>query len=258
MNENSMNEANQITAATHLYGFIAEAAQQNRFASALNRRFKSGGDDAMMIPMNIRPDDLHFTVSNMKRSHVMGAVIGFEYQAEVMELLDAASPLCERATLCDTVMVREGRLEGALLIPEALKAVVDGSAARRIALVGSTPLATAVSLLLEGYELSVFEDYIEGAMQMQERIGRPLDIHRLGEGMDVDLGGYDLLLDLSDREPLSMVTALPKMNIDLRSPREPSPLRQRCRELEAAYSGYEELLGAMTERLYTYLTKETV
>ena len=64
-----MNEANQITQTTRLYGFIAEAAQQNRFAVTLNKRFKSAGDDAMMIPMNIRPDDLHYTVANMKRNN---------------------------------------------------------------------------------------------------------------------------------------------------------------------------------------------
>ena len=131
-----MNEANQITQATKLYGFIAEEAQQNRFAVTLNKRFKAAGDDAMMIPMNIRPDDFHFTLSNMKQSHVNGAVIGAEYQEAALEIVDSASPLCEKAGLCDTVTLSEGRMHGELLLPSALKTAAEESRARKIALIG--------------------------------------------------------------------------------------------------------------------------
>ena len=55
---------------------------------------------------------------------------------------------------------------------------------------------------------------------------------------------------------LSMLRALPALNIDLKQPRQPSALRQRCIELDAAYSGYESLLAIMTETVYNYLTKE--
>jgi len=56
-----MNEHNGIGRQTSLYGFIAEEAQQNRLSVSMNRLFKAAGDDAMMIPMNIREDDFYFT-----------------------------------------------------------------------------------------------------------------------------------------------------------------------------------------------------
>lgn len=251
-----MNEANQITQTTKLYGFIAEEAQQNRFSVTLNKRFKAEGDDAMMIPMNIRPDDFYFTLSNMKQSHVKGAVIGFEYQDQVLEIADSASPLCETCGICDTVTVKEDRLHAELLLPVALAAMVEKSAASRIAVIGATPLAGAMALLLNTKTVVFYDPWIEELMQLQERLGIELDINRLGEGMAVDLSGYDMVIDLSQLRDLSMVTALPSLNVDLKQPRQPSALRQRCIELDRAYSGYEALLDLMTDTIYTYVIKE--
>lgn len=251
-----MNEANQITQTTKLYGFIAEEAQQNRFAVTLNKRFKAEGDDAMMIPMNIRPDDFYFTLSNMKQSHVKGAVIGFEYQDQVLEIADSASSLCETCGIGDTVTVKEGRMHAELLLPTALAAMIERSAASKIAVIGATPLAGAMALLLSKKTVVFYDPWIEELMTLQERLGIELDINRLAEGMAVDLSGYDMVIDLSQMRDLSMVTALPSLNVDLKQPRQPSALRQRCIELDRSYSGYEALLDLMTDTIYTYVIKE--
>lgn len=251
-----MNEANQITNATRLYGFIAEEAQQNRFAVTLNKRFKAAGDDAMMIPMNIRPDDFYFTLSNMKQSHLNGAVIGKEYRAEAMEVVDSVSELSERCGICDTVSVKDGVMHGELLWAGALKAVADKSGAERIAILGATPLAGGLALLLREKEVAMFDPWIEELMALQSRLGAALDINRLAEGMATDLSGYDLLFDLSELPQLGMITALPKLNVDLAPPRSASALRRRCTELDAAYSGYDALLETLTESVYHFVTKD--
>jgi hypothetical protein len=250
-----MNEANQITQTTRLFGFIAEAAQQNRFSVTLNRRFKNAGDDAMMIPMNIRPDDFHYTVANMKQSHLKGAVFGFEYQVQAMELLDGASALCERAGLCDTVTVENGMLFGELLFPEALKKTAERAGANKVALIGHTPLAGAFGIVFEGMEVAFYDEWIEGLMALQERIGRPIDINRLAPGMQVDLSAYDMLIDLSGGDAdLSMVTALPALNVEMSTAQEHSALQRRCSELGSAYSGYDTLLDDLTASAYTFVT----
>lgn len=248
-----LNQSNQITAATNLYGFIAEEAQQNRFSVTINRHFKSEGDDAMMIPMNIREDDFYFTVANMKKSHVKGAVIGFEYQLQAMELLDTATEFCKRIGLCDTVLIKNGEIEGALLLPDVLKQVLDKAKVIKVAIIGSTPLAEAMAILLEGYTVGFYDTWVESLMEMQQRIGHEIDINRLGAEMSVDLGGYDMVLNLSEMDDLSMITALPMLNVDLKLPRKPSALRQRCVELNAAYSGYDALLEPMTGFFHDYL-----
>ena len=63
-----MNNGNEISHQTKLYGFIGEEAGQSSLSASVNRVLKANNKDAMMIPMNIRIDDFYFTVSNMKKS----------------------------------------------------------------------------------------------------------------------------------------------------------------------------------------------
>ena len=81
-----MNNENQISKKTKLFGYIGEHAGVSRFSALLNKAFKINSDDAMMIPMNIREDDFFFTLSNMKKSHVDGAIISNEYVTSFLDL----------------------------------------------------------------------------------------------------------------------------------------------------------------------------
>lgn len=248
-----MNEANQISVATNLYGFIAVEAQQNRFAVTLNRLFKAAGDDAMMIPMNIREDDFYFTLTNMKKSQVKGAVLGEEYQKEVLDLLDRPSSLVQDCGFCDIVTVNEGILEGDIIAVEALVGFLAERNAKKIAVIGSGALAKAIALRSEGMELSFFHEHIESVLAMAEAISlENVDINRCADGMAVDLSGYDAVIDASRVETLSMVTALPELCIDLKAANAVSALRQRCGELQADYTGYEKMLTYMTQSAYDF------
>ena len=86
-----MNNDNKISKETKLFGYIGEYAGVSRFSALINKLFKKNSDDVMMIPMNIREDDLYFTVSNMKKSHLNGAVISNEYVDKVVDILDEKS-----------------------------------------------------------------------------------------------------------------------------------------------------------------------
>ena len=245
-----MNASNQITAATALYGFIAESAQSDRFAATLNRRFKAEGDDAMMIPMNIRDDDFFFTLSNMKRSHLRGAAIGPEYRARAMEILDVADPFCESVGLCDTVIVREGRMHGALLFP----GVLASAEPRRVAILGASPAAGAVAKAFKTAEVAMFDPWLETLQSLTQSLTLNVDVNRIAPSMAVDLSGFDLLIDLSALDDLAMITALPPQSLDLR--KTASPLKTRCEALSTAYRGYEALLPELTLATYNYLKEQ--
>jgi shikimate 5-dehydrogenase len=116
-----MNNDNSITAETQLFGYIAENAQSSRFATVTNKRFKENGVNAMVIPMNIRPDDVAFTVSQMRSSKLTGAVIGNEYQEEAFALLDEATVASAAERYCDFIRIEGGRLIGYLITPAALE-----------------------------------------------------------------------------------------------------------------------------------------
>lgn len=122
-----MNNDNTITVATKLYGYIAENAHSSRFSVTLNKLYKENGCDAMMIPMNIRPDDVAFTISQMRSSKLNGAVIASEYQEEALGLVDEATAMAQESGYCDCIMINEGRLIGDLITTRALERYADRS-----------------------------------------------------------------------------------------------------------------------------------
>lgn len=123
--ENMMNNDNVITAATKLYGYIAENAHSSRFSVTLNKLYKANGCDAMMIPMNIRSDDVTFTLSQMRSSKLSGALIASEYQEEAFGLADELTDDAKEGGYCDLLMIREGKLIGDLITPKALEKYAD-------------------------------------------------------------------------------------------------------------------------------------
>lgn len=122
-----MNNDNSITAATKLYGYIAENAHSSRFSVTLNKLYKENGIDAMMIPMNIRSDDVTFTISQMRSSKLNGAIIASEYQEEAFTLVDEASLNAQELGYCDCIMIEDGRLIGDVITHKALERYADRS-----------------------------------------------------------------------------------------------------------------------------------
>lgn len=116
-----MNNDNSITAETKLFGFIAEEAHSNRFSSMVNKMFKADRINAMVIPMNIRSDDLVFTISQMRHSKLSGAVIASEYQGEAIDLVDTTSEFAKLHALVDLIRIDNNELHGDLIIPKALE-----------------------------------------------------------------------------------------------------------------------------------------
>ena len=122
-----MNNDNVITVATKLYGYIAENAHSSRFSVTLNKLYKENGCDAMMIPMNIRSDDVAFTISQMRSSKLSGAVIASEYQEEAFGLVDEVSDMAQENGYCDVIMIKDGKLIGDLIMTRALERYADRS-----------------------------------------------------------------------------------------------------------------------------------
>ena len=116
-----MNNDNSITVETKLFGFIAEEAHSNRFCVTVNKLFKANGVNAMAIPMNIRSDDVAFTISQMRSSKLNGALISSEYQEEAFGLLDDMSSLVQESGYCDFIRIENGKLFGELIALAALE-----------------------------------------------------------------------------------------------------------------------------------------
>lgn len=120
-----MNNDNAITTETLLYGYIAENAHSSRMSVSVNKLCKANSVNAMMIPMNIRPDDVSFTISQMRGSKLNGAIIASEYQEEAFGLLDEASDDVKANEICDFIRIVEGKLHGELIVQKALERYTD-------------------------------------------------------------------------------------------------------------------------------------
>jgi hypothetical protein len=251
-----MNNANEISRQTRLFGYIGAEAGVSRFSAVINKMFKANSDDVMMIPMNIREDDLYFTISNMKKSHVNGAVISNEYVNDIVEILDDASSLVKRSGMCDIIFKEGEKLRGDIFSIRVLSEYLKDVGASKVALIGLNSHAKAFSFLACGFNVSYFYENLEQLMKFTQEVElQDADINRIASGMSVDLSEYDVLLDFSDLYSLEMIEKLPRLSFDMKNKKEFSCLKKRADELDAKYVGYDDMIEELTAQAYKIIVK---
>jgi shikimate 5-dehydrogenase len=246
-----MNNDNQISNQTTLFGYIGEHAGVSRFSASCNKMFKENNDDVMMIPMNIREDDLFFTVSNMKKSHVNGAVISNEYVSNVVELLDNSSGLVKRTGMCDIIFKEGETLRGDVFVTRVLLEKLKDLGATKVAMIGISSHAKAFALMACGFQLSYFYDNLEELMAFCDEMELSnADINRIAPGMEIDFSSFDAVLDFSDLANLEMITKLASYNLDMKNSKEYSALKTRAHQLEANYISYDDMIEELSKQAY--------
>ena len=246
-----MNNENQISRQTKLFGFIGENAGVSRFSAVINKMFKANCDDVMMIPMNIREDDFYFTISNMKKSHVNGAVISNEYTTQVVDILDETSGLVKKTGMCDIVFKKDETLKGDIFSIRVLLEKLKDSNATKIAIIGTQPYAKAFALMGCGFKISYFNDDLESLMKFcNEMELQNADINRIANGMSIDFSSYDAVLNFSDLEDLDMVVKLAPLNFDMKNAKEYSLLKTIANRLDSNYIGYDDMIDELTTQAY--------
>ena len=252
----TMNEADQISKQTTLFGFIGEHAGVSRFSAIINKKFKNHGDDVMMIPMNIREDDLYFTVSNMKESHVNGAVISREYVTQVIDLLDSANSMVKRSGMCDIIYKEGQTLRGDIFSARVLTEHLKDMAVSKVAILGTNHYAKAFSFLACGFNVSYFNDNLEALMAFTQEVELAnADINRIASGMEVDFSGFDVVMDFSSMNSFEMITKLPAFSLDMKNSKQASALKTRADELGATYVSYDDLLEKLTAKAYNEIVR---
>ncbi|MFT5660848.1 MAG: shikimate 5-dehydrogenase [Sulfurimonas sp.] len=251
-----MNNDNQISKQTTLFGYIGEHAGASRFSAICNKSFKKNSDDVMMIPMNIREDDFFFTVSNMKKSHVDGAIISNEYVTKTVEILDNSSDLVNRAGMCDIVFKEGETLRGDIFVTRVLLEKLKDLGVSKVAMIGTSAHAKAFSLMACGFSVSYFYDDLEELILFtQEMELDNVDVNRIAYGMEVDFSTYDAVLDFSDLDNLDMVVKLASYNFDMKNTKEYSNLKTRANKLDATYIGYDDMIEELTTQAYRLIVK---
>ncbi|MCX6051635.1 MAG: hypothetical protein NTZ60_03890 [Campylobacterales bacterium] len=244
-----MNNENTISKQTKLYGYVGEHAGASRLSALVNKIFKASGEDAMMIPMNIREDDFFFTLNGMKKSQVDGAVISNEYVYNAVEILDEASSLVKRSGMCDIVFKEGEKLRGDIFGMRVLLELLKDLRLSKIALLGTTPHAKAFAFLACGFDVGYFDESLEELMEFVNEVDlKDADLNRLVQG--TDLSHFDAVLDFSNRQSLNTLEKLALYNFDMKNSKEFSPLKSRAKELGVQYIGYDEMIEKLADKAY--------
>ncbi len=242
--ENSMNLDDRIGQQTILYGYIAISASTNRLSHNFNKVLKEESMDGMMIPMNIREDDFYFTLSNMKKSHVNGSMLGLEYQKDILDLLDSSSMMVKKCGGCDFVKRVGQILHGEFISGNVVKEFIDSDKSiKKIAIIGDKPLAKALAILLDGYEVAYYDQQIEALLSMSKVLDLNIDINFLSPN-GVDFSDFDLLIDTTLEDLSSCIAKGAKMNLDLKDSKTFSSLKHL-----SGYIGFDNLLDFYTLHL---------
>ena len=180
----------------------------------------------------------------MKKSHVNGAMLGLEYQENILELLDSSSEMVKECGGCDFVKRVGQTLHGEFISGEVIKEYVKADPSiKKIAIIGDGALARSLALLLQEYELSFYDAQIERLLLMSEALHVSIDINFLAPN-GVDFSGYDLLIDTTNEDISASISAPAKMNLDVKDSKNFSNLKQF-----ANYIGFDNLLDFYTLHL---------
>lgn len=251
-----MNNDNQISKQTALFGYIGEHAGTSRFSALCNKSFKNNSADVMMIPMNIREDDFYFTLSNMKKSQVSGAIISNEYVTKTLEVLDSASALVEKTGMCDIVFKEGERLHGDIFVTRVLLEKLKDLGVNKVAMIGVSAHAKAFAIMSCGFKVSYFYDNLEELMHFCDAMELSnADINRIAKDMVIDFNEYDAVLDFSDIVNLDMIQKLAPYNFDMKNKKEYSSLKTRADNLDARYIAYDDMIEELTTQAYRLIVK---
>jgi len=251
-----MNDKDELKNSTKAYGYIGEYAGVSRFSAVLNKIFKENSTDSMIIPMNIREDDLYFTVSNMKKSKVDGAIISNEYVTQVVDILDEATSMVKRTGMCDIVLKKGEKLHGDIFGTRVLTEYLKDIFVSKIAIIGINHHAKAFSFLACGFNVSYYNENLEELMAFTNEVElQNPDINRIAPDMALDFSSFDAVLDFSDMQSLSMIEKLAKFNFDMKNVKEFSALKQRATELESNYVSYDDLVDKFCTRAFNTIIK---
>jgi shikimate dehydrogenase len=120
--------------------------------------FRATGLDWTYDLLDVPPDGLTAAVEGLRSEEVAGANVTIPYKQAVMEHLDGIDAGALRARAVNTIVNREGRLEGANTDVGAIRRAVDGCGVEprdaQAVILGTGGAARASALALEGAHLT--------------------------------------------------------------------------------------------------------
>ena len=187
-------------------------AVKSRRSKIFNKIFEEREINASYVPMNVREDDIFFTISNLKDSQLKGVNIGIMYKKEVCNHLKentsfaSISDEAKIVNFVDSVKIQDSKLYGFVTVGEALVKTLEQNnfnSESKIAILGSGSLTKSLILNLKKMgikNITLAKNSIESIPKMLEEISEftediNFEIERVAEFMPLNGSKYDLIIN---------------------------------------------------------------
>jgi len=215
-----------ISGRTKLVVIIAHPVEHVRTPSAMNAHFAATGRDAVVVPMQVRPDDLGEVVGALRRlENLGGIVVTVPHKEAVVRLCDA---LTEEARLIGAVNVirrePDGRLTGGQFDGEGFVAGLLAAGhevrGRRVWMAGAGGAAAAIGFALLRHGVTALTVHNRTAARAQALVARlrtvlPGSVATVGgpdpAGHDIVVNATSLGLKPTDPLPVDPAYLRPEM-----------------------------------------------
>jgi len=180
--------AKVIEKDTKLFGLLADSASTLKKAKIVSECFSEQNIDAAYIPMNIREDDIYFTIAGLKNSKINAVNLGSEYVKGAYEQMDYLSDEAKFCGFVDTISIKDEKLRGEITIGTAYANILKEKKSKKIIILGSGSLAKSILMHIKDTdvkEIILLHDRIESAMQTLELMREYL------ENIEVDIDRYE-------------------------------------------------------------------
>lgn len=192
-----------IRGSTRLYAIIGNPIVQVKSPEILNPRFAAAGMDAVLVPVNVRPERFEETVSGlMAIGNLDGIIATVPYKARIMPFIDNVLPAAAVVGAANALR-REaaGRWSGNMFdglgLVRGLSEAPVAPEGRKIMLVGAGGVGSAIAVALAdagAATITIFDIDAAKAEALARRVAAafPACVVRAGP---VELPGHDTLVN---------------------------------------------------------------
>jgi shikimate dehydrogenase len=188
-----------IDKESKLFALLDDMAGNSPRPKEFNSIFASSNLNASYLPLNIREDDILFTINGLKNSQISGVNLGKKYRKDALNLLDFSTDEVRESGFVNSIKIQNGKLHGYITIGEAIASLIERE---KIAIFGSGSLAKSIIWnISDRKKVTVVEKSIENTLEISQKFPE-VNIKFSDENHLFEVSENMVLIDATDGEKL--------------------------------------------------------